>query len=101
MNGGLVEAEKRLRRLIVAAFHHALEHEMPSGTKVLRQDLQETFVEIVGMNVGQEAESAEVDAQYGDLGIAHLPRRTQDGAVAAEYEREIGGRKLGEVLLLP
>ena len=48
------------------------------------------FAQLVGAEVGEEAEPAEVDAEDGQLAVAHLPGGAEDGPVAAEDERQFG-----------
>ena len=55
-------------------------------------DAGETVAQLGGAEVGEEAELAEVDAEDGRLAVAHLAGGAEDGAVAAEDEREVGGQ---------
>src|SRR5208283_3651259 len=55
--------------------------------------------QLVGAEVGEEAEPAEVDAEYRSLPVPHLPPGAEDGTVAAEDEGDVG-RHLAEVALL-
>ena len=57
-----------------------------------RDDAGKAAAQLVGAEVGEEAESAEVDAEDRRLAIAHLPGGAEDGAVAAEDEGQVGGQ---------
>src|SRR5437899_2450757 len=51
---------------------------------------RETAAQLVRTQVRQKAELAKIDAQHGDLLVAHLASRAKDGTVAAQHQREIG-----------
>ena len=55
-------------------------------------DAGEAVAQLVGAEVGEKAELAEIDAEDGRLVIAHLAGGAEDGAVAAEDEGEVGGQ---------
>ena len=62
-------------------------------------DAGKTGTQLIGAEVGEEAELAEVDAEDGRLAVAHLAGGAEDGAVAAEDEGEVGGQA-GQVAFL-
>ena len=74
------------------ADHLGLEHEMFDEPKPTAGDVVEGRFQFEDREIGEEAECAEVDAEYGHLLIAHPAGRSQDRAVAAEHEHKIGHR---------
>ena len=77
----------------------ALEHEVVGDAVFAAGDAGETGAELVGAEVGEEAELTEVDAEDGRLAITHLAGGAEDGAVAAEHEDQVGG-EAGQVHFL-
>ena len=45
-----------------------------------------------GRQVGQKSEPARVDAQDGRGMVFHPPRRVEDGAIASQHDRHVGGQ---------
>src|SRR5205814_6959768 len=79
--------------------YDALEHEVPCDAVLAAGDGRETVAQLGRAEVGEEAELAQVDAEDGRLPVAHLAGGPQNGAVAAEDEREVGGQA-GQLLFL-
>jgi hypothetical protein len=48
------------------------------------------LVDFIEVDLGEEAELAEVHAQGGDLLVGHLPGGAEDGAVAAQDQGQFG-----------
>src|SRR6516225_1563359 len=72
---------------------------MAGGAIFAVDDAGETGAELVGTEVGEEAEFAEVDAENRPLVVAHLPGGAENGAVAAQDNGQIC-RHGAEVALL-
>ena len=75
-------------------------HQVMRNAIFMVEDLLEAVIEVVGMNIGEKTEPAEVDAENRNLVVAHLPGGAQNGAVAAEDKRKIGLVMRREVELL-
>jgi len=76
--------------VVIDFLDEALIHEVVRDTRLAADDTGEDLAQLVGAEVGEEAEFAEVDAEDRNLTIAHLPGGAEDGTVAAEDERQIG-----------
>ena len=61
---------------------------------VPRLDLVERLLEILGLDLRQEADPPEVDAERRHARSADRPRRAQEGPVATEDADEVGAREL-------
>ena len=88
-----VETEFAVDRHAVAD-HLGLEHEMFDESEPAAGDVFEHRLHFEDREIGEEAERAEVDAEYGHLLIAHPAGRPQDRAVATEREHQVGRRAI-------
>jgi hypothetical protein len=52
-------------------------------------NLRKHFVEVLGLDAGEEAQAAEIDAEHRDLLIAHLPSGSENRAIAAKDDGEV------------
>ncbi len=78
----------------------AFEHEVLRDAEVVVDDAGETGPQLLGRQVGEEAEPAEVDAEDWCLLVAHLPGGAEDGPVAAKDQSQVGvvGSEVGLLL---
>src|SRR5207247_1167196 len=91
LDDDLVESQKRAR--LAVGTYLALEHEVAGSAIVAGDDVRDGGADLIGRDVSEEAELAEVDAQDGDLLATHLSRRPQDCPVAAQHQRDL--RRMG------
>ncbi len=64
--------------------------------KLLGDDLGERRLEIDGLDLGQEADLAEVHAQERHVDVGHRARRPQERAVPAQDHERVGARQLAQ-----
>ena len=69
-----------------------LERRQLDDVVLTREDAPEPRLEVAPSHRAEEADAAEVDADDRDARREEARERAQDGAVAAEHHREVGGR---------
>ena len=75
----------------------ALEHEMARDAVFAAHHARKASPQLLGLQVGQETQPAQVHTQHRHLSIAHLPYSTKNGPIAAEHQGEVGDRLGTEV----
>ena len=81
----LVEA--KVRPAVLGSSRLTLEHHVARDAVIARCNLSETTPEVVRIQIGQEPEFAEIDAQDGNLVVAHLSGGPQNCSIAAQDDQ--------------
>src|SRR5262249_45989603 len=82
----LIESEKG--PAAARSFNRALVHQMPRHRIFAADDARQQLPAFLKPQIGEKAELPEIDAEHWTLPVSHLPRRSQDGAVAAEHQSD-------------